>query len=152
MNRLQYDMSVPFFKSGTKLVLNDGAVFVLNGRAVSVLNGRAVFVLNGRAVSLDSRGCQPLVGIPTMIRESRSDAIDSYGASRDTVSHPANTTNHTDNATAPSFPMLRGTMSRGLHPWLSNTIAPRFRTNTTHDPYRIAPRVKIKSFETKINI
>ena len=214
MNRLQYDMSVPFFKSGTSLVLNGGAVFVLNGGAVFVLNGRAVsldsqgckplvgiptmiresrsdaidssgasrdtvshpanitnhtdnatappfpilrggavsLVLNGRAVSLDSQGCKPLVGIPTMIRESRSDAIDSYGASRDTVSHPANTTNHTDNATAPSFPILRGTMSRGLHPWLSNTIAPRFRTNTTHDPYRIAPRVKIKSFETKINI
>ena len=143
MNRLQYDMSVPFFKSGTSLVLNDGAVFVLNGGAV--------FVLNGRAVSLDSQGCKPLVGIPSMIRESRSDGIDSYGASRDTVSHPANITNHTDNATAPPFPILRGTMSRGLHPWLSNTIAPRFRTNTMHDPYRIAPRVKMKSFETKIN-
>jgi hypothetical protein len=33
-----------------------------------------------------------------------------------------------DNATAPPFPILRDAISRGLHPWLSNTIAPRFHS------------------------
>ena len=84
--------------------------------SATYFNGGAVRDFNGRAVSLDSQGCKPLVGIPTMIRESRSDGIDSSGASRDAVGHHTNTTNHTDNATAPPFTILRGTMSRGLHP------------------------------------
>jgi hypothetical protein len=33
-----------------------------------------------------------------------------------------------DNAKAPPFPILQGTISRGSHPWLSNTIAPRFNS------------------------
>ena len=99
-----------------------------NGGAVWDLNGGAVFVLNGGAVSLDSQGCEPLVGIPTMIRESRSDGIDSSVASRDTIGHHANTNANTDNATAPPFSIQMRTMSRGLHPWLSNTIAPRLTT------------------------
>ena len=98
------------------------AVFGFNGRAVFGFNGGAVFGFNGRAVSLDSQGCKPLVGIPTMIRESRSDGI---GPS-DTIGHHSNTTNRTVNVTAPPFPNLRDAISRGLHPWLSNTIAPRF--------------------------
>ena len=102
------------------------AVFGFNGRAVFGFNGGAVFGFNGRAVSLDSQGCKPLVGIPTMIRESRSDGI---GPS-DTIGHHTNTTNRTVNATAPPFPNLRGAISRGLHPWLSNAIALRLKTNT----------------------
>ena len=98
------------------------AVFGSNGRAVFGFNGSAVFGFNGGAVSFDSQGCKPLVGISTMIRESRSDGI---GPS-DTIGHHTKTTNQNYNATAPPFPNLRGTVPRGLHPWLSNTIAPRF--------------------------
>ena len=95
--------------------------------SATYFNGGAVRDFNGRAVSLDSQGCKPLVGIPTMIRESRSDGIDSSVASSDTMGHHMNTTNHNDNATAPPFSILRGTVSRGLHPWLSNTAALRLR-------------------------
>ena len=55
------------------------AVFGFNGRAVFGFNGRDVFGFNGRAVSLDSQGCKPLVGVPNMTRESRSDGIGSPG-------------------------------------------------------------------------
>ena len=89
---------------------------ISNGGAVLVINGRNVLVINGRAVSLDSQGCKPLVGVPNTNRESRSDGI---GLA---TTFPG----HTHDATAPPFRTLRGTVSRGSHPWLPNTIAPRF--------------------------
>ena len=99
-----------------RIISNGRAVLVFNGRAVLVFNGRAVLVINGGAVLLDSQGCQPLVSVPTTYRESRSDGI---GLA---TTFPG----HTHNATAPPFRTLRGTVSRGSHPWLPNTIAPRF--------------------------
>jgi hypothetical protein len=114
------------FNSGAVHVCNGGAVHGCNGGAVHGCNGGAVHGCNGGAVSLDSQGCKPLVGIPTTNRESRSDGINSSGTTRVTVDHHTN--NRTDNATAPPFPIRRDTITRGLHPWLSNAIAPRLRS------------------------
>ena len=97
-------------------------------------NGEAVFAFNGGAVSLDSQGCKPLVGIPTTNRKSRSDGIGSSRVSVVAMNHRSPPIAKTVNATAPPFPIQPGTISRGSHPWLSNTIAPRFNT--------IAPRFK----------
>ena len=96
------------------------------GGTDSVFNGGAGFAINGGAVSLDSQGCKPLVGVPNTNRESRSDGIGSDAACSDIVARDSNLSDHNDNGTAPPFPIRPGTMSRGLHPWLSNTIAPRF--------------------------
>ena len=57
---------------------------------------------------LDSQGCKPLVGNPTPNVESRSDGI-----------------GHGDNATAPPFNARGRDATWGLHPRLSNAIAPR---------------------------
>ena len=113
-----------------RIISNGGAVLVINGRNVLVINGRNVLVINGRAVSLDSQGCKPLVGVPNTNRESRSDGIGSDAACSDIVARDSNLPDHNDNAPAPPFPIRPGTMSRGLHPWLSNTIAPRFNATT----------------------
>jgi hypothetical protein len=97
-----------------------------------MLNRETASYRNGGAVTLDSQGCKPLVGIPNMYRESRSDGIGSSGTSRGTHANHANSGNPTVNATAPPFPILWGIISRGLHPRLSNTIAPRFKTINGH--------------------
>jgi N-6 DNA Methylase len=97
----------------------------------SVVDGRAVFDLNGGAVVLDSQGCKPLVGIDPASapasHESRSDDIGSSGPSRDTHANHANTANLTRNATAPPFNAIDDDVTRGLHPRLSNAIAPRLK-------------------------
>jgi hypothetical protein len=90
-----------------------------------IRNGEVGLVINGEAVSLASQGCESLDGIPIMNRESRSDSIGPFVPSDVAMEHGANPITEANNATAPPFPMRRDTMTRGLHPWLTNTIAPR---------------------------
>ena len=122
--------AVPDFNGRAVSGFNGRAVSGFNGGAVSGFNGGAVSGFNGRAVSLDSQGCKPLVGIPTTIRKSRSDGIGPFVPSDVAMEHGTNPINQTNNATAPPFPIRRDTITRGLHPWLSNTIAPRFNATT----------------------
>ena len=151
---------------------NCEAVFAVNGEAVFAFNGEAVFAFNGGAVSLDSQGCKPLVGIPTTNRKSRSDGIGSSRVSVVAMNHRSPPIAKTVNATAPPFPIQPGTISRGSHPWLSNTIAPRFnsisprfnsiaprfkcdaprfRPNTMSHPTMVGPRLRIQTPETTID-
>ena len=161
------------------LVFNGEAVFGFNCEAVFAFNGEAVFAFNGGAVSLDSQGCKPLVGIPTTNRKSRSDGIGSSRVSVVAMNHRSPPIAKTVNATAPPFPIQPGTISRGSHPWLSNTIAPRFnsisprfnsisprfnsiaprfkcdaprfRPNTMSHPTMVGPRLRIQTPETTID-